>query len=60
MQTIFTENKQQENLLMPVMSRIIALLRDVTFLHICKMVLQNNRGFCAFVFLVKDIKLKQS
>jgi len=31
MQTIFTENKQQENLLMTVISRIIALLRDIDF-----------------------------
>ena len=27
----------------------------LNFLHICKMVLQNNRSFCAFVCLVRDI-----
>jgi len=29
--------------------------RHLIFLHICKMVLQNNRRFCAFVRLVRDI-----
>jgi len=29
--------------------------RHLIFLHICKMVLQNNRWFCAFVYLAKDI-----
>jgi len=29
--------------------------RHLIFLHICKMVLQNNRWFCAFVYLVRDI-----
>jgi len=29
--------------------------RRLIFLHNCKMVLQNNRRFCAFVCLVTDI-----
>ena len=55
-QTVFTEYRQKENLLMWVMNRIYAVAeRHLIFLYICKVVLQNKRWFCAFVCLVRDI-----
>ena len=55
-QTIFTDNRHQENLLMWVIWAALCRCWEASdFLRICKMVLQNNRWFCGFVCLARDI-----
>jgi len=55
-QTIFTEYRQQKKIADASCEPHYAVAeRRLIFLHIWKMVLQNNRWFCAFVCLARDI-----